>query len=66
MMQPPTRSPGHFPYRRYATPRYRAPLHRRLRRALRNVALMHDIRCWIYGVAFIVALVALEVMRAHR
>lgn len=61
------RSDAHFPYRRYSErPHYRAPLRRRICRALRNGALMHDIWCWIYGIAFIVALLVLEVIRAYR
>lgn len=61
MMQPPTRSPGHFPYRRYgANPQRR---HRRWRYALRRALQAHDAWAWFYAAGFLVWLLILEAMR---
>ena len=59
------RSSAHFPYRRYAAdaPRYRAPLHRKVRRMMRNAAQMHDVWAWFYGILFIAILLLMEVLR---
>lgn len=61
MMQPPTRYPGYFIYRRYgANPQRR---HRRWRYALRRALQAHDAWAWFYGVLFIIILLILEAMR---
>ena len=57
------RSDAHFPYRKYAAPRYRAPFWRKVRRMMRDVAIMHDVWAWFYGILFIAILLIMEVFR---
>jgi len=43
--------------------RYRAPLWRKVRRTMRDAAMMHDVWAWFYGILFIAILLIMEVMR---
>lgn len=64
MMQPPTRYPGYFPYRRYGANPHRR--RRRLRHVVRRALQAHDFWCWFYGAVVLCTLIVLEVMRNAR